>query len=215
MPPTLKTLIVGTGRCGTGYLADALNRSGIACGHESIFNHFDEKRVQGNLARSQLVADSAWPAAIFIGRPWLPAEVRIVHLVRHPLDVITSFWEIDFFSEARIGKTLNQVVYRNTTISPDTQDRLMSAVEHYIQWNRLIGQKLAAAANPAIQLRLEDITRETAARARLGDFLGLKLAFAEGRINEKSDIKARSSQDLRAAILRELQSRDFDTYGYL
>lgn len=219
MPNKFKALIVGTGRCGTGYMADALNNSGVPCGHEGVFNHYDEKRVLKNFRDSSLSADSAWPAAIFIGKPWLSYKIKIVHLVRNPVDVIKSFWEINFFSEERIDKTLNQTVYRNTEISPENQDRLYSAVDHYFYWNNLIENRLNAAKNPYIVVKFEDILIDDGERARLSDFLDLKLDFSKKKINEKKDIKSQCSPILVESIIdnikEKIKSNRFNCYNYI
>lgn len=190
-------LIVGTGRCGTGYIAKCLNSSGYPRGHEGIFNHFDESIVSNNFKRSSLVADSAWPAAAFLGRPWLSDSIKIVHLVRNPIDVIKSFWEINFFSKDRVNKNLNQIVYRNTNISPYFQHRLSSSVKHYFYWNSLIETRLESCNNPYIFTRLEDIVSSEGERERLCGFLGLNLNFPSEKINEKNDFKSHCDFDIK------------------
>jgi len=76
----LKFLIAGTGRCGTGYMAALFNELGIPCGHEKVFNADD--KVKGG----PWVGDSSWHCV-----PFLPViDLPVLHVVRHPLDVIGS-----------------------------------------------------------------------------------------------------------------------------
>src|SRR5438874_64358 len=104
-------VVTGTGRSGTVYLANLLTRSGIPCGHESIFTPggLDEAlaRVEGRSPihvsaisveacgpwlpdALSLVADSSYMAAPFLDHAVL-AYAHVLHVVRHPMDVINSF----------------------------------------------------------------------------------------------------------------------------
>jgi hypothetical protein len=114
----LKTLVVGTGRCGTVYLAKLLSSAGRPCGHESIFrvDGWDAalRRMKGQeevgvSLISQLAsirdeasgrswfngldyveADASYMAVPFLDHDEL-ADVQIVHAVRNPIQVINSF----------------------------------------------------------------------------------------------------------------------------
>lgn len=117
----LKFVIVGTGRCGTVYMAKLLTSLGYPCGHEAIFRHdgFDhalarmenredvEVSLIAKLASHEdeargvswfrapmlpLVADSSYMVAPFLDRPELK-DVKIIHVVRQPMKVINSFVE--------------------------------------------------------------------------------------------------------------------------
>lgn len=82
MATSPRFVIVGSGRCGTGYISAVLTAAGIACGHEAWWNPQDE-RTAG------LVGDASWCAvphlAAFDGTVW--------HQTRHPLAVIASLAE--------------------------------------------------------------------------------------------------------------------------
>lgn len=77
-PP--RALILGTGRSGSGYIAQVLRAARVVCGHEDWYNPWDS-HVDG------LDIESSW-AAIVEGVD--DFEGPIFHQVRHPLDVISS-----------------------------------------------------------------------------------------------------------------------------
>lgn len=214
----LKVLIVGTGRCGTGYVAKSLEQSGISCGHEAIFNHWSEERIRDKLRGSKLEAESSWAAAPFLGAGWLPANLRVVHLTRSPVSVVKSFHDINFFSKEREQKPLNQIVYRNTSIRPETQDRLASSVTHYYEWNALIVERLKTAGRPSLVLRLEDLISGLAASEVLSSFLGMEVVLPDEVSNRKVAEKraqGAGSYDAAAALsLMEVASRRFGSFGY-
>lgn len=80
--------VTGSGRCGTKYLAELLTAAGVRCGHERAYN--EHGRDQWTWERQ---ADSSWMAATY-----LPLDVPVVLLTRHPLAVVRSYVEIGFFS---------------------------------------------------------------------------------------------------------------------
>jgi hypothetical protein len=116
----LKYLVVGTGRCGTVYVAKLLSSIGIPCTHEAIFRHdgidaaLDRLQCGKELEvsfisklasvieersgvrwfngndREEVIAESSYLASPYIDHPSLK-NVIIIHLVRHPMKVINSF----------------------------------------------------------------------------------------------------------------------------
>jgi hypothetical protein len=82
-------VITGTGRCGTGYLAQLFRAMEIPCGHESIYTPLGPQ--DWTIRR----ADSSWLAAPFLK----DLQATVIHLVRNPLDVLNSFMGIGFFDD--------------------------------------------------------------------------------------------------------------------
>lgn len=82
-------VVTGTGRCGTGYMAQVLTDLGVPCGHEQVWTD------QGVRPQPQLAGDASWMAI-----PDLDSyRGTVIHLVRNPLDVINSLVGIKFFSD--------------------------------------------------------------------------------------------------------------------
>lgn len=80
-------VVTGCGRSGTKYMAHLLSAAGVECGHERAYN----ANRRGEWDPGQR-ADSSWMAATY-----LPLDVPVVLLVRHPLAVVKSWTEIGFF----------------------------------------------------------------------------------------------------------------------
>jgi len=80
----LKYIITGSGRSGTGYMAQLLTLNGIPCGHEEVFN-LSSHAVPGN---NELSADSSW-----LSVPYLKdyKDLQVYHVVRNPVKVIESW----------------------------------------------------------------------------------------------------------------------------
>lgn len=104
----LKYIVAGTGRCGSVYMARVLTSISIPCGHESIFNQHDPdiiiERARGtisptisNVAKNDgwlnidhIIADSSYMAIPYLNHPEIQ-HIPIIHIVREPLSVVSSF----------------------------------------------------------------------------------------------------------------------------
>lgn len=115
-------VIVGTGRSGSGYISRVLTAAGIRCGHEEWWN-------PTNVRTPDLVGDSSWCAV-----PALPAIVDrgviVLHQVRHPLKVVSSF-----------AKKWNRrdeywPLKASTILRPLTGDDLVDGMACYVDANR-------------------------------------------------------------------------------
>lgn len=132
-----RAVIVGTGRSGSGYIAQVLTAAGVPCGHEGWWNPFDGHRA------ADLLADSSW-CALAIGLDDFDGEV--FHQLRHPLDVVSS-----------MAKTPTDGPYR------DLQTRLMpwvpiDPVEYgMLAWFFYVE---AAQRRAVLSWRLEDVDVE-------------------------------------------------------
>lgn len=215
----LKILVVSTGRAGSGYIAKALSLSGYPCGHEAIFNDPAEDIVRFQYENSTNYAESSWLAAPFIRSDWFQDDVKIVHLVRHPLAVARSFYDLNFFSRKQADSPFNRIVYENTEISRSTQHRQRSAIDHYFYWNKLIESNLDAAKNPRFLLRLEDLLiDDSSVRTALEAFLELQLDHLDEQVNSKAEQKKQhlglwfSERRARRRIKEFALSHN--TYGY-
>lgn len=81
-----RLLITGIGRSGTRYMAELLTAAGIPCGHEALY----PTHVRAPPDWGEAVAESAWPAAPWVG-PDHDRDLVVVHLVRNPLDWLASW----------------------------------------------------------------------------------------------------------------------------
>ncbi|MCA9597369.1 MAG: hypothetical protein KC776_28845 [Myxococcales bacterium] len=76
-------VITGLGRSGTGFMAKALNAVGVQCNHEKHWS-----LGSSHPATALATGESSWLAGPWLGE--LLPGVPVVHLVRHPRDVIAS-----------------------------------------------------------------------------------------------------------------------------
>jgi hypothetical protein len=134
----LKYIIVGTGRCGTVYVARLLTSMGIPCGHESIFNYQDievalerlngtkpltlsgcsQLKFEGNYNRdvgsylhdlNSIVAESSYMAVPHLNHSCL-SNTQVIHVVRHPIKVVNSFLNyLEYFHEPSICPAPNPI----------------------------------------------------------------------------------------------------------
>jgi hypothetical protein len=144
----LRLLVTGCGRSGTHTVAAALVAAGIDARHEPGMRPFHNGR--GNWP-----AEVSWRVAPYT--PWPGAHV--VHLVRHPLDVIRSRVDRGNFEKTYWPAKLARRWCPGMALGADPVERV---AWHWVQWNRLV------VADE--RLRIEDLTPEAINRlARLVD----------------------------------------------
>jgi hypothetical protein len=157
----VKLLVSGCGRSGTKFLARAIAVAGVTCTHEEAFT--PDRAGTGEWAEWQ--AEVSWCAA-----PHTPlAGVHVVHLVRHPLDVIRSRVDKGTFAirwstkdeQPRLGPWARWA-YRWCPGMKLARTEIEASAIHWVQWNRLV------VADEV--LRLEDVDVATITRlARIVD----------------------------------------------
>src|SRR3954470_22545237 len=117
-------LVTGTFRCGLSYTARVFNRMGIACGHEWVYTP-DGVRRYPEIA---ILGDASW-----MGVPFAKEfDGLVIHLVRHPLDVIGSL-----VGPARLRSSLargpeGEYLARHFVSGGDLLD---DAMRYYVSWN--------------------------------------------------------------------------------
>ena len=228
----LQYIVTGTGRSGTVYLANLLTKCGLPCGHESVFTPWglDEAlaRLDGrspiqvsaiSLAScgdwfadaSNLVADSSYMAAPFLGHAVLQ-DVQVLHIVRHPMDVINSFViGLNYFQEWQPPDVWHQFMYTHVPELRLDYHPLDRAALYYVRWNQIIEER--SAGKRYFFCPLEAIGR------KLFDFLGrrchdeklLSARDINGRMAGKPEYRIEDIPTI--SIRREL--RDLaERYGY-
>lgn len=121
-------VVVGTGRCGTGFTAEALQGRGVDAGHEERFT------VDPSRRRDDLDGDVSWLAVPYLDR----LDVPVVHQVRHPVDTVRSLVGIEMFSSPVHG------AYRwfmHAHLDGLSTLDVASAVRWYVRWNARIEER--------------------------------------------------------------------------
>ena len=168
-------LITGCGRSGTLYTSQLLTAAGVACGHESAC------RVSGFKGMGDLVGEASWYAAAYLED--LPHDVVVIHQVRQPLAVASSWYRIRLFARTplitvcygqvtprqlmRIASTPRATTRRwqyirnqrqlvkRATKAFDASGEAERCVRYWSDWNRLAEE--ASAGRPYLRFRLEDL----------------------------------------------------------
>lgn len=201
----LRLVVSGTGRCGTTTLARTLTELGLPCGHQNCFT------VMGILCPPGLEADCSWLAA-----PYLEAiRCPVLHLVRHPLEVLNSMEGIRFLDG---GITENNCLYERFArrfvpeldALPDSRARHMRFI---LSWN----QKIAARA--VRRVRLEECDHRLVgmllAELGLNSPQAARAEYPEALAKENSRPRsALSLGDLPRGALRDEFVAHGEAYGY-
>lgn len=134
-----RLVLISTGRAGSRFLSAALSDAGLACGHELFFS------AEGYRRRLRFAADSSWLAVPYLeaGQVAIP---HVIHHVRHPLDVISSFRGMGFWNDGYGGPWRAHADRHFAR----TGDPLRDAMRFWVQWN----ERCEALAS--YRFRLED-----------------------------------------------------------
>ena len=145
IPP--RFLIVGSGRCGTGFAAKALTLMGLPCGHEAVYD-WNESTSGTEDRWDGLAGDSSLAAGGYLDD--VPSDWPIVLLVRDPLAVVASWLGNRFFADScppscghDPGEHLATpyVQWMNRTypgIFDGADDELGRAIAWTARWNHLL-----------------------------------------------------------------------------
>lgn len=195
----MKFVIVGTGRSGSGYIARVLSQAGIRCGHERVFNPFNEK------LKTDLVGDSSWCAMAPRFRDELPEWVFLQ--TRHPLKVVSSFakkWDrTDAYWDMKAS----------TIKRPLTGDDLVDGMACYVD---VVTEALELAD---MTWRLEDVNADLIYNLALligeyAPFADQAIAAVPKNINQHVDGADLTWEDLPASDLKQ-ELRDLaERLGY-
>lgn len=152
-------VITGSGRCGTAYAAQRLTDLGIRCSHEGYFTprgarYRNPDRMVGTKG------DASWLAAPFAGS----IGGRVIHLVRHPRDVVHSLYTIGFFDPSFRAYHRSFIAFAERYFQVG-DDPLDASIRWYLEWN------LKCEEAAGIRIRIEDFEEEL---PRLCRFIGLQ-----------------------------------------
>lgn len=143
-PEPPRAAVIGTGRCGTGYMAELLRRSGLDVGHERWWNAGVGRRT------ADLDVDVSWLALPDIeSGAW---SGPTVHLVRDPVATIRSLMRIKFFHPANRVNTFGAFALKHCPDAAAARRPLEAAACWWLNWNA----RCQTAAD--ITVRVEDLT---------------------------------------------------------
>ena len=154
----LKYLVVGTGRCGTAFMARLLSESGTLCTHEAFYTpkgaSFAAEGLEGKRKircsaisltqgawvheNNKIQAESSYMAAPFLQDKKL-SSTKIIHVVRNPLKVISSFVkDLKYFRSDKPTNEYEKFIWNYIPSLSEIKDKYSRAAHYYVEWNSLI-----------------------------------------------------------------------------
>lgn len=167
-------VIIGTGRCGTEYVAKYLTAAGHPCGHETFYRPIGPLYA-ANETRIIPDGDSSWLAV-----PFLPCVgIKAVHQTRAPVPVIKSFLKLGFFHPEHYDRHRRFVKFARQHFE-FSDDPVRSAVLWYVEWN----ERCLAITDR--HFRLEDFHAST---DQLSEWLGFDEALPRLDVSSSTNTK--------------------------
>lgn len=193
-------VIVGTGRCGTAYIAKLLREMGVACGHEAVFSK------RGVTATRTLQGDASWLAVPYLGS----YRGVVLHQTREPMATINSFVGVHRFSQAIDPKRSISFVAKHFEI---TGDEVVDAMRWYVEWNE------RCEPHAVLRYQVEQVPEQI---DRILATLGLsverdRIEQALSAVPTTTNTKTRAAltfEDLPVGPLRDRLAGVAERYGY-
>ena len=190
--------IIGTGRCGTGYVAESLTSVGFRFGHEDYYTPSGPK-LRNRHRHFRAIGDVSWLAVPFLPDP----DVQAAHVVRHPVDVIGSFYRIGFFDSQWYERHRRFVDFARRHFE-FSEDPLHSSLRWYLEWNA------RCEGITALRWRVEDFEVE---RAAIVNWLGAPAVTAPFDVSRRTNSRDRLAEIDEEGVRRRIES--FEEYEKL
>lgn len=213
MTRKLNLIITGTGRCATAFYAKYCTSAGLACGHERFFSHDGLKVALATLAKywTGTRGDSSWLAAPFLDSEPLK-DAFVVHLLRHPKDVIEANLRVSPFVTPQWSE------FAEAHLPGLSQYRSIIdwAAYHWLHWNEMIER--ATAGRPGVQFKVEQEPHELLKilqAVSLIDDVDCSMLFDNRKYNTKQGPRRNISPgDIEDVSLRHELLEQATRYGY-
>lgn len=160
---TGRAVVVGSGRCGTGYVRRLLAAGAVRAGHEQVYGLAQACDRQPP-AWDRFDVDCSWLAVPFLARD----RPRAALLVRHPLAVVGSMLRLGVFADGRDTDPYTATYYAFRPEIAEWEQEADRALAAWYAWN--------TAALPWVQgwVRVEHLAPDgTAIRGSLPALRGL------------------------------------------
>ncbi len=154
---TLDYIVTGTGRNGTGYMSRVLTTAGLDCSHEGVFKPDGYAEVAARIDESGIRADSSWLAAPFLESQVLE-QALVVHLVRHPRDVIESLVRFGLLDDKppTVRNDYAAFIREHCPSAFEYDSPVVRATAFFITWVKMIDKYLLNHRGGSVTARVED-----------------------------------------------------------
>lgn len=206
-------LISGTGRCGTGYVAELLRACGVRCSHEEVYS--TRAALSGKADWDGWEAEASWMAVPFFATE---AAYKVL-LVRDPLDVVKSYVDLGFFDRGHDWYVVMASRCPEAFAEGSYAER---ALAFWCRWNRAA----ELWADEIVQVEQVGVATVAGWLRRLGIHADAELVgiLARAVRDVPRDVNAKSSEKVgdwpkawpvfRPALARAAQ-RQAESYGYM
>jgi hypothetical protein len=128
------------------------------------------------MSKTDLKADSSWLSVPFLKQL---DEIKYIHVVRDPIDVIKSFIELDLFNDKNFG-TSPYVNLINNYCNLKYDNHIDRVISYYITWFKMI----ESYDIDKIIINLENVDYN-----KLSEFLNTSIEPLDKKVNTKTDKK--------------------------
>lgn len=192
-----KYLITGTPRSATTYMALLFQSAGIPIPHEQFFG-----APGGGFWLNYAIGDSSAIAAPFLHM--MPEKTTIIHIVRNPLKVLSSFQRWGFLEDNHLLDFWVGIQAIQNMPSILEYKGLDRYIHYYIGWNRMVEEYTKC------RYRVEDINKNPKKIFKdLGEDIKGKKLWADTTTNASDIKKYLTIKDLEGCELKQ----DFIDYS--
>lgn len=240
----LKFIVTGTGRCGTVHMAKFLTSIGVPCTHEGTFNFEKDKEILSRVVDPKkrvlskcsvngfikketknwvdpqiTVADSSYLAVPYLSHP-LVCEIPVLHVVRNPIKVISSFvQDFEYFSHCFPNESneYDAEIYEPIiwNILPELSKittQLERACWYYYRWNQIIEDN--CKFRKYLRINIETFDKE-----EVCDFVGGDRNLIVNSFNEADSNTNKKNPDINVSsvpngFFKNLLLKKSSDYGY-
>ena len=238
----LKYIGTGTGRCGTVCIAKFLTHIGIPCGHESIFDFASEdiikERIENPNSRTysecsvhlfankeekwidpgKIIADSSYLAVPYFH---LVPNIPIIHIVRNPIDVISSYvLDFNYFQLKTPNKEnpynkngYEEIIYKFLPNLSSMENQITRAVWFYVKWNNQIEKE--KEKRKYLRINIENFDKNELCDFVQGNTLLAKTYKDDKNINSHKGEKTLTINDIPKGHFKDIIYKKMIDYGYI
>lgn len=204
----LRYIMTGTGRNGSGYIANILNKNGIKTGHENLFGICPRSTSYVDYARNNiksnkiLQAESSWLIAPFLREDFISKDTKLLHIIRNPYHFIKSTVEINDINLKNAHSPYVRHVMKYGKV--DLKSQIPSLTDFYLNWITMIEDQRKLFNNSAI-IKLEELKDS---QGFLSKFFETNIKISSIKINTKTNRKSKLSRKQHFDIIKSIEDNE-------